>query len=322
MTVRKSFNGARIVDLDNNPLDAPPIDSRDYNIPATIVDEKDVRFATLTAKTGKKVRVKRNFKGARIVDLERKAVHPGARLVGEVIRDEGDLHLRKARPDPQDPESIVVQHNPTGEQVRVTKSFHEAMVVDANGNAIPGVASIDRNNFDIPKTVVDQEDVHLATLMHKYTQARVRVRRNFIGARITDLESKARAEPEPSEPEPPRVRRGWVEPPVRKELSPSRERLSGLADVINELEGSRQVRDVYPSHIDFHSSDEEPPAPRRPAPRGVGKMKILEDLYAPKVEPSPGRSPVFGDSWDQPQHIPRRKLSNTGDEIIRARRHK
>jgi len=50
--------------------------------------------------------------------------------------------------------------------------------------------AIDRGEYDIPKTIIDQEDIHLASLKHKFTRTRVRVKRDFKGAKILALEKK------------------------------------------------------------------------------------------------------------------------------------
>ena len=46
-------------------------------------------------------------------------------------------------------------HKPTGEDVKVKKTFHGAQVIDEYGDIIPGVPFIDKNDYDIPKTIVD-----------------------------------------------------------------------------------------------------------------------------------------------------------------------
>ena len=190
--IKKSFKGARIVDLENKIIESiAPIDLSKYDQSKTKVDEQDVRFATMTSNNGNRVRVKRSFKGARIVDLEKKVSNPNHFLIGESIRNEADFQFINAYPDPDDPEVVVVMHNETGEDVKVRKTFDGAMVVDEAGELVPDLPGIDRNDYDIPKAVVDKDDVHLATLKHKVTNQKVKVRRNFRGAKIVDLERKA-----------------------------------------------------------------------------------------------------------------------------------
>ncbi|OMJ74195.1 hypothetical protein SteCoe_26950 [Stentor coeruleus] len=240
ITVRKGFKGARIVDLENKIIDTlAPIDTNKYEISKTIVDDNDVHFATMTARTGEKVRVKRSFKGARILDLEKKVAHPNAYLIGQTIKNESDFQFSNAYPDPEDPEVVVVMHNETGEDVKIRKTFHGATVVDEAGEPVPDAPAIDRNDYDIPKTIVDKEDVHLATLKHKITKAKVKVRRNFRGAKIIDLERKAdipiRAlpsvmseksdEPEPLSPELSQDdlmgnEMGWITPSYPRDITP------------------------------------------------------------------------------------------------------
>eukprot|EP00358_Blepharisma_japonicum_P004831 CAMPEP_0202942360 /NCGR_PEP_ID=MMETSP1395-20130829/2529_1 /ASSEMBLY_ACC=CAM_ASM_000871 /TAXON_ID=5961 /ORGANISM="Blepharisma japonicum, Strain Stock R1072" /LENGTH=703 /DNA_ID=CAMNT_0049638501 /DNA_START=542 /DNA_END=2650 /DNA_ORIENTATION=- len=274
--VRKDFKGARIVDLENKVIDsAPPIDPAKYDIPKTIVDENDVRYATLVTHSGEKVRVHRNFRGARIVDLEKKVNHPHAYLIGQSVKNESDFQFNNAYPDPEDPEVVVVMHNETGEDVKVRKTFHGAAMVDEHGNLIPNQPLIDRNDYDIGKTIVDKEDVHIATLSHKKTNARVKVRRDFRGAKIIDLERKAelpigrhnifsKNEPEPLSPNGSDLDfkildRGWMSPahpdessfdysrkpprPQRtlnfggpREENPERKNLETLAEIIQQEE--------------------------------------------------------------------------------------
>lgn len=49
---------------------------------------------------------------------------------------------------------------------------------------------------------MDKEDVHLSVLKHKFTRNRVRVRRDFRGAKIIDLERKSFIPIKFQEPEP------------------------------------------------------------------------------------------------------------------------
>jgi hypothetical protein len=124
---------------------------------------------------------------------------------------------------------------------------------------VPQAAPIDRNEYDIPRTIVDKEDVHLATLSHKFTKARVRVRRDFKGAKIVDLERKSdnlispkrkfthvteKSEPEPLSPDLsdlefiPYPEEDFEIPRTKKvsrpKMSPGRERLADLAKIISE----------------------------------------------------------------------------------------
>jgi hypothetical protein len=266
IVIRKGFKGARIVDLENKNIESlPPVDLSNFDKTKTKVDEEDVRFATLTAKTGEKVRVKRSFKGARIVDLEKKVNNPNHFLIGETVKNEKDFQFTNAFPDPDDPEVVVVMHNETGEDVKIRKTFDGAQVIDEAGELVPNVPGIDRNDFDIPRAVIDKDDVHIATLNHKLTNQRVKVRRNFKGAKIIDLERKAEfpkvlpsASEKSDEPEPlspfaiDEDDFGWVTPsqivkrPV-KNLKPiniskrnddnyDRRKLANLANLIEDLD--------------------------------------------------------------------------------------
>jgi hypothetical protein len=190
--LKKDFKGSRIVDLENKVVETiPPIESSRYVMPMTIVDEADVHFATLTSQSGESVRVKRSFKGARIIDLEQKVSHPQAYLIGQSVQREEDFQFHNAVPDPNDPEVVIVMHNETGADVKVRKNFHGARMVDQQGNVLVEKPPINRNDYDISASEVEPEDVHLATLKHKVTSQRVRVRRDFRGAKIIDLEKKS-----------------------------------------------------------------------------------------------------------------------------------
>lgn len=190
--LKKDFKGARVVDLENKVVEnEDPVDVKDFDIPRTVVDEEDVRFATLTHHTGSKVRVKRNFKGARIIDLEKRVSDPHGFLIGKSVESENEFNFNTAFPDPEDPEVVVVTHKETGEDVKVRKTFQNAQIVDDRGEPIPESKPIDRNDYNIPKAIIDKEDIHLATLSHKMTKARVRVRRDFKGAKIIDLEKRS-----------------------------------------------------------------------------------------------------------------------------------
>mmetsp|Transcript_30328 Transcript_30328/g.5478 ORF Transcript_30328/g.5478 Transcript_30328/m.5478 type:complete len:93 (+) Transcript_30328:757-1035(+) len=91
--IRKGFKGARILDLENKVLNnIPPIqNTNDFDMKKTIIDDENVHIATLTTNQGAKVRVKRNFKGARIVKLEEKARFNNAHLIGETVKNEDDF---------------------------------------------------------------------------------------------------------------------------------------------------------------------------------------------------------------------------------------
>lgn len=280
--LKKDFKGARIVDLQDKVNETlEPVDDTFFDISKTIVDENDVRFATLTHKLGQKVRVKRNFKGARIVELEKRVNEPNAFLIGKSVENEHEFAFNCAYPDPHDPEVVVVVHKETGEGVKVRKSFQDSCVVDDGGIGLGKDKLVDRSDFEISMTVVDQDDVHLATLRHKLTQARVRVRRDFKGAKIVDLERKVDGliypnsnqnqnpnpnsshQSEKSEPEPISADLSDLEftpyydlafdmptipnsnskskPAPHTNLSPGRERLADLAKIISEESQNPQL---------------------------------------------------------------------------------
>jgi hypothetical protein len=332
--IRKGFKGARIVDLENKIIDSlAPIDTSKYEVNKTIVDDNDVRYATMTANTGEKVRVKRSFKGARILDLEKKVTNPHSYLIGQSIKNESDFQFSNAYPDPDDPEVVVVMHNETGEDVKVRKTFHGAQIVDEAGDPIVDAPNIDRNDYDIPKTIVDKEDVHLATLKHKITQAKVKVRRNFRGAKIIDLEKKVefplkglnsmlseKSEPEPlsaefSQQELYGTDMGWVKPSYPKEvpfkkppLKPiaitpknegyDRKKLANLANLIDDLqEESKDWQQPEPYKFVSDSSDDDKSISSiRPGRKSLYHNVDLDRVYAPDFRQDinePEEFPVF-----------------------------
>ena len=189
--IKRDFKGARIVDIENNVIESlPPIDIKDIDFTKTIIDESDVRFATVTTKSGQTLKVKRNFKGARIIDLEKRVRHPFSFLIGKSLDSEQDIKLSSAYPDPEDPEILIVTHKATNKDIKIRKTFQNAFPVDEVGQIVPLSKPINRVDFDIPKTIIDSHDIHLAILSHKQTKARIRVRRDFKGAKIIDLEKK------------------------------------------------------------------------------------------------------------------------------------
>ena len=320
VTIRKGFKGARIVNLENKVIDSlPPIDPKKFESGKTIVDDTDVRFATMTAKNGERVRVKRTFRGARIVDLEKKVSHPHAYLIGQSVKNESDFQFTNAYPDPDDPEVVVVMHNETGEDVKIRKTFHGAQIVDEAGEPVPDAPGIDRNDYDIPRTIVDKDDVHLATLKHKITQQKVKVRRTFRGAKIIDLERKAEfpkamatVSEKSDEPEPlsPSLSGddlftgdlGWVTPaqiskkPATKKppLKPitvtpkadesyDRRKLANLANLIDDLEEeSKDWRQAEPYNFVSESSDDD--RSMRPQRKTLYHNVDLDSVYAPEFK--------------------------------------
>lgn len=69
--VRKTFHNARVVDSNGTIIEEEePIDRNDYDIKSAIVDKNDVHLATLRKRQGNsKVFVRRDFRGAKIIDI-------------------------------------------------------------------------------------------------------------------------------------------------------------------------------------------------------------------------------------------------------------
>jgi hypothetical protein len=99
------------VDLENKVVDQlPPIDDTHFDLTQTIIDEEDIGLATLVSHQGEKVKVRRNFMGARVIDLEAKVHNDNAYLIGQTVTDEEEYKFEQALPDPEDPEVVVVTH--------------------------------------------------------------------------------------------------------------------------------------------------------------------------------------------------------------------
>lgn len=310
--VTKDFNGARIVDLENRVIATlPPVKQDHFDMTKVVIDENDVRYATLTSYAGEQIRVRRNFKGASIVKLEAKAAHP---LIGKSVEREDDFQFSNAYADPVDPEVVVVKYNETGENVKVRKTFHKAVIVDDEGTEIG--PEIDRNDYDIKKAKVDTTDVHFATLKHKFTAAKVKVKRNFRGAKIIDLEKKVPQQPdfdvffEPREPEETPFEtsfegsKGWLtpKPPTGRPPIPRRpieisemyplpgtpdsaeQRIRNLGNIINSLdeEEAKQTpfEEVFvPPH--YESDDEGAARGRKFLKKPLYQNTGLEQIYGP-----------------------------------------
>ena len=355
MRIRKGFRGARIVDLEGKVVEnLDPVDPADYHIPSTVVDERDVRFATLTSHAGSKVRVKRSFKGASIVKLEQKAQGPLDRMIGKAIKAETDFAFESAYPDTSDPETVVVVHKETGEEFKIRKTFEGALPVDARGRPLPGAIGIERNDFDISKTVVDPKDVHLATLSKKDRSGVLRVRRDFRGARIVDLEKKAQQASEItidfSQHSLVASQTGWIGEHFNFDVPQGRERLANLASVIStyeevnpfSMEGDlRQSRNnsrkVYKKPI-YHNTDlehvygndealmlmdlDDPlPVKRGKKKKDENKVKDLEHIYLTRLPIHDSGRKRLNSTVERPATITgSRKFSTFGEEVI-GRKH-
>ena len=319
LKVKNDFNRARIVDLENRVVQSlPPIDPKKYDLSKTIIDETDPQYATLISNTGERVRVKRDFGNARIVNLEKRVYHPHSFLIGQTIEREEDFQFTNAYADPADPEVVVVMHNETGEDVRVRKTYHGAVLVDEEGRPIgPGV---DRNEYDIPSTVVDKEDVHVSSLKHKVKKTRVRVRRDFRGAKIIDLERRKEQktpeigvrEPEEnpfdpdfsllSQPDSELRTKGWVSPrsrrPANLEISemfptaenPEDERLEHLARIIDRYDNEEQEPWRSASPIDQLQAERLSSGDLSPKSRDASKKFFKKPIYH-----NTGLDRVYGD---------------------------
>ena len=92
LRLRKGFAGARILDLENKVVDhLPPINENNYDISKAVIDEDDVGIATLTSFRGDKIKVRRQFFGAKIIDLEAKVANENSHLIGQKVKSEREF---------------------------------------------------------------------------------------------------------------------------------------------------------------------------------------------------------------------------------------
>jgi len=57
----------------------------------TLVDEDNIHNATLRKYNGERIRVTRDFKGARIINLESKVNLPHEELIGQTVKSEEEF---------------------------------------------------------------------------------------------------------------------------------------------------------------------------------------------------------------------------------------
>jgi hypothetical protein len=92
------------------------------------------------------------------------------------IDKEHELDFDRAIPDQTDPEVLTVPHKQSGERLRLRKGFSGARIVDLENKVVDHLPPIDENNYDISRTVIDEDDVGIATLT-SFRGDRVKVRR-------------------------------------------------------------------------------------------------------------------------------------------------
>lgn len=103
------------------------------------------------------------------------------------VEEEEEFDFTRAIPDASDPEVIVVPHKQSGQRFKLKKGFKGARIVDLENKVAELPPINDTSNFDIPETIIDEQDPHIAQLLN-YQGQRIKVKRNFRGARIVDLE--------------------------------------------------------------------------------------------------------------------------------------
>lgn len=194
VVIRKDFEGARLVDLEGKVLrDSSPIKSKDYDMPNAKVEKFNVKFATVRDKLkNEPKRVMRDFRGAKIMDLETK-VGSGKMLIGRKVRRESDFDIDNALVDPKNPDNIIAIHKKTGLMVKISKSFNNAAKINELTNRSVGkIENLDRKSIE-----VNPMDVHLAFGSTRKCLKRNLIKRSFRGAKVIDVSPKF-VLPEPS----------------------------------------------------------------------------------------------------------------------------
>ncbi|CAG9326962.1 unnamed protein product [Blepharisma stoltei] len=178
--VRKSFDGAEILDLESIDENPQLVDQNLYSIER--VNPNDARFGTLKEiGSNKLITAKRNFAGATVVDVE---TEDGKWLIGKHVSKEEDFDFANAIEDPKNPEAVLVTHKRTGVKCRVKKGFKGLPRLDKKTN-LPLFREKIIDTYDIDSVFVDPKNSHYANLVSDGKE--IRARRNFIGGNILDV---------------------------------------------------------------------------------------------------------------------------------------
>ncbi|CAG9326158.1 unnamed protein product [Blepharisma stoltei] len=168
--VKQEFKGGEVED-------GTILDTSMYEIHE--IDEYDSHYAILRrTNSDTLIRVRRNFAGSRIVDVELRV--GGRWMIGRVVSKESDFDFANAFVDPQDPECVIATHNVTGFKFRILKVFNGSQRIDTENNA-PEIIG----NYDPNYVMVDKDDVHYAWI--NYNGQNIRAKRNFVGGMILDI---------------------------------------------------------------------------------------------------------------------------------------
>lgn len=82
--ISKSFQGSSILGTDNRPT-GQKVQLSSLNEDLTLVDERNVHYATLCTEKGEPVRAHRTFKDAEILDKLPLLNHPHEGLIGSIV---------------------------------------------------------------------------------------------------------------------------------------------------------------------------------------------------------------------------------------------
>lgn len=157
--------GVLVLDSHGNMIQNHSYNLREYEIES--VNAQNVRFATLRrmGKPYDRISVVREFKGARIVDLEMKGENGW--LIGKTVINEEDFDFSSAIIDSKNKDIVTVPHIKTGKLAKIRKGFNLT------------------GNHNLSDVEIDPDDIHLGRIYDGNNE--VVYIRSFIGAKIVDL---------------------------------------------------------------------------------------------------------------------------------------
>lgn len=112
---------------------------------------------------------------------------PSSPKLFDTILNENQLNLAESKLYDFDPECLEVLHKQSNKRIIIKKSFWDGTVVDASNRPILSYTPIVPHLYSIKE--IDKSDPHYATLKHKNTHQKIRVRRSFDKCRVMDIEN-------------------------------------------------------------------------------------------------------------------------------------
>ncbi|OMJ90064.1 hypothetical protein SteCoe_7643 [Stentor coeruleus] len=182
IVVSKTFKDSLLMD-DKDPYKTP-IDIDQYLLEN--VDHGDVKVGFLRSKSsGTKISAKRNFNCAKVLDVENEK--DGTWSIGKTVRREDDYDFPRAFQDPDEPEAVVVWNKIGKVYCRVKKDFKGLPKLDPKTN-LPIFTEKLITHYNANCIEIDPRNVHFANI--EMEGGKVRVRRNFIGAKVLEVIDK------------------------------------------------------------------------------------------------------------------------------------